>query len=38
MTQPTTEMISEADAIEGQMLKIRRAIEEELAVGAHSAS
>jgi hypothetical protein len=36
MTRPMTEhLISEAaDAIEGQMLKIRRAIEEELAAGA----
>ena len=35
MTRPMTEhVISEANAIEGQMLKIRRAIEEELAVGA----
>jgi hypothetical protein len=36
MTKPATEhLISEvANAIEGQMLKIRRAIEEELAAGA----
>jgi hypothetical protein len=36
MTQPTTEhLISEAiNVIEGQMLKIHRAIEEELAAGA----
>jgi hypothetical protein len=35
MTRPMTEhVISEANAIEGQMLKIHRAIELELAVGA----